>query len=291
MGRNESMETKKVLAAAVLAAVTLGVAAPAFAADPKWSGETRVRWTSVDADAAHDDADYRLRLTFTDKINDTVGVKARFVMENDFAQTYDEGTDSYAASEGLDNARIDIMSMNFKLGENTTAVVGLDDVWVGNGLLVDATFEAAQLATKLGGVDASLFVGRDNGTDAQGVSLQKAFDKATVGANYIMGDSDVKVWSVNGSYDFGAMKLSGEFADFDGENAYMAGVAVKNFKVTAYDVEDVVIDWKWSTLDVADSKGIILSADWAVAKNMTLTTEYQVNDTIDRARVQLVSKF
>jgi hypothetical protein len=287
------MKAKKVLAAAVLAAVTLGVAAPAFAADPKWSGATRIRWTSVDSDSAHDDADYRLRLTFTDKINENVGVKARFVMENNFAQTYDADTDSYAASEGLDNARIDIMSMNFKLGENTTAVVGLDDVWVGNGLLVDATFEAAQLATKLGGVDASLFVGRDNGTDAQGVSLQKAFDKATVGANYIMGDSDVKVWSVNGSYDFGAMKLSGEFADFDGENAYMAGVAVKNFKVTAYDVEDVVIDWKWSTLDIpADEvKGIILSADWAVAKNMTLTTEYQVNDTIDRARVQLVSKF
>jgi hypothetical protein len=277
------MKAKKVLAAAVLAAVTLGIAAPAFAANPKFEGQTRIRWTSDDVDGAKDVSNYRLRLTFTDKINEEVGVKARFAMLNEFG----------AGASGTDAAKIDIMSMNFKVGENTKAVVGLDDVWVGNGLLVDATFEAAQLATKFGGVDASLFVGRDNGTDAQGVSLQKAFDKATVGANYIMGDSDVKVWSVNGSYDFGAMKLSGEFADFDGENAYMAGVAVKNFKVTAYDVEDVVIDWKWSTLDIpADEvKGIILSADWAVAKNMTLTTEYQVNDTIDRARVQLVSKF
>jgi hypothetical protein len=275
------MKAKKVLAAAVLAAVTLGIAAPAFAADPKFSGETRIRWTSDD-NGGNDDSDYRLRFTFKDQINEQVGVKARFAIENDFGAGTAERAD----------AKIDQISMNYNFADGkTTAIVGLDDVFVGNGLVMDGTFEALQLATKLGSIDASLFIGRDLSTDISGVSFQKTFDKATLGANYFTGEGEEDQWSVNASYNFGAVKVSGELADFDGDQAFMAGFAFNNFKVTAYEVEE----WKpgWTTLDIpaGEIKGITLSADWAVAKNMTLTTEYQVNDTIDRARVQLVSKF
>jgi hypothetical protein len=294
------MKTKKVLAAAVLAAVTLGVAAPAFAAtdDLKFSGEIRLRWTSDDG--SNDSTDSRLRLVVSKDIDANWSAKARFAKSQALG------------SSTADVSEVDQLSLTYKSNDGkTTATMGKDDVWMGAGLLMDGTFEAIQLATKVGGLKVSAFGGRDNFVtddtvtpvvyttyDVSGASIQTKVGKADFGVNYLKVD-DVKAWSVNAGEKFGKFGITAEYADVkdaDAQNLMVAGTygdAVKKgdtkLTVMYYNTEYAN---HWTTLDVADPlKGVSVQADHMMADNVKLTLEQQINDTVDRSRVYVTAKF
>jgi hypothetical protein len=309
---------KKQIAAALAAMFVMSTATAVLAADPKWSGETRIRYqgNTVGDDHRPSDADYRLRLTFTDKINENATVKARFAMENDFNKTIDANK-NYQTSIGSDNAVIDIFSVTYKVGQDTSVLVGLDDVKL-TGLTLDQTYEALQFNTKVSDANVKAIVGRWDGIDTAGLTVQTKFDAASVGATYLQRDTkvigvDAKFVSLNAGYTFDTVALTADYAfnteAEEDDTAMVVAATVGSLK----NVGDTVLKLSYAAFDTKydggaswygsnhpsggnDWTGFGVQADYQVAKNMVLTGEYYAGETDlevekNRTKIYLVSKF
>jgi predicted porin len=298
------MKAKKLLAAAVLAAVTAGFAAPVLAApadDLKFSGQMRVRYTDTDGDVGGAVTQYRLRLTATKAVNENITFKARFMQEKNIDATANA------------TASVDQLSLTYKFNDKvSTALVGKDSAWIGNGLLMDTEIEGLQFATKIEDVKLNGFAGRNNGADLAAISAQTMFDKVAVGATYFNNDNTKKNWAVNAAYQFDNVKLAGEYtenteATTDDSAYYVTATfgAVKKVGDAAYTLGYVKSEANsgvtgYTTLftpDTADYKAFVLKGEYLAAKNLTFKAEQTFGEKIstgadkDRTRVYMEAKF
>lgn len=314
------MKNKKALAAAILAAVTLGVSAPAFAAhsdasvateapmvvagpqagDITWSGEWRYRWFNADNGVMdNDDKDSRLRITANVNLTDNLSAKVRFAD----LRTSDADTKS---------SLIDQYSLTYKFADNKTSVtVGKDDVWLGNGLLMDNFFKSGQVKTTIGSVGVTAFTGHhaaDDDLSGAGVTFKSG--KVDLGVNYVKYDDlDLKATSINANYKVGKVAFGAEIGEFEDAASTTASTALVtatigelnkkgdcNYTISYYKVPvaggaPLILD---TTLDVIDSKGIIVGVNHKFSNILTGTLEKHFNSGVidaDLTRLTLTAKF
>lgn len=115
----------------------------------KVSGDTRVRYAAIDDNG--DKTDYRARVNVDAKVSDKVAFNARLATDD---TPHNEGSSGVV----LDTANVETSLM----GIDTT--IGRQDLVLGNGLLIDDTFNG--IAAEKGGFKA--FYGKYDGTDKRG---------------------------------------------------------------------------------------------------------------------------
>jgi hypothetical protein len=293
---------KKQIAAALAAMFVMSSAAAVMAAPVaddslKINGEMRVRDTH---DTGIDNGtDYRLRLTLTKAINENLTFKTRFTQNKDIN----------AAAATTSN---DILSLTYKFEGGSTVLVGKDDAWLGAGLLMDTQVEGLQFATQLGDVKVNGLGGRNNNKDFAGISAQTKSDALSFGATYFENDSAVKNFAVNAGYDFGKVKLAGEYTEnteADDDNTAINVVAtlgaVKNVGDASLAVGFVSLELNsglgaYTTLftpAASDWEGITVKGQYMAAKGVTFTAEQSIGETVstkadlNRTRVYMQAKF
>lgn len=286
---------KKKLVAAALAALTLGVAVPAFAAsaeDVKFSGEVRARWFT--AENAPDTTNYRLRLVASKEVAPNLSFKARLTQQNIVNGTVGALT-------------MDQLSLKYAAGANTTIVAGKDDAWLGAGLVMDNLFEGVQVMTAFDKVDFTGIVGHK----AVGASAQTKIDSVAVGASYFDNKGTEKAWAVNTGFAIDNVNVVAEYAKntkaATDNNAYMISATIGELAkkgdtnyVLGYNYLNVNAATSNTTLDMAaaaDIKGFTAAVNHKLADTVTVSLEQQFNKTIstgaDNAmtRAQLSVKF
>jgi hypothetical protein len=303
---------KKQIAAALAAMFVMSSAAAVMAAPVaddslKINGEMRVRNTVNEGVSS---TDYRIRLTFTKDINENMTLKARFAQNKDIE-----------AASGT--AAADIVSLTYKMNDKSKVLVGKDDAWLGNGLLMDTQVEGIQFATGLGDVKVNGIGGRNNQKDLAGISAQTTFGAANLGATYLNNDNTAKNWAVNAGYKFGNAKLAGEYTQnteaTTDDTAYWTTVtfgtvknvgdaslavgylnAEANSGVSAYSTlytPQQTAGVHNTTGDFVDWKGLTAKGQYMAAKGLTFTVEESLGEVIssgadyNRTRVYMTAKF
>jgi len=264
---------KKLLAAAVLAAMTLSTAS-VFAA-PDLSGDAKIEY--VHQENAGTSLTNRVRLNADAAIDDTFYVHARAVVNNDI-KTGDNGDVTF------DQAYI---GANLK---GTDIKVGRQSLFLGKGMLMDGDgLSGANITTALDGIKLSGFYGKADGNEeVRTAEMTTAFSNVNFGASYLK-EADNKYWGIN--LDTKIMDnavLNVEYVKNNEAKAtgYIAEVKVGDaahkgefdYAVSYRDVEANAVS-KYSTdANYSDSKGFRISANYKVTDNATLNLKQDLAD-------------
>lgn len=316
---------KKVLTTTVLAALTLGVAAPAFAATPNdinVSGDFRYRWTNDRQADFGDVNDYRLRVELRKEVDENLTLKARYAAEGEFGNNVDN------ISSPTQDGKFDQISLKYTFKDGKSAVVaGKDNLFLGTGLLADFdSFDGVQLTSTFGAVNAkaAIAMGKNTGTNSgdknkgYAVSAQTKLGATDFGATYFDTKTGLaKNWAVNAGYTINQVNLAGEYTkNIDHKTkaysikATIGELAKKgdtNYSISYNRIEANSINPDFTTLDMnwftEDSnlpngiKGYSIDINHQLGKNTTLTLQQQfANDLLDnsnrnRTRIELNTSF
>ena len=273
---------KKLLAAAIMAAMTISTAS-VFAAPIEFSGDMQLlTQKNYHNDSSYSDA--RIRLNADAQLGDSMYVHGRLMGIDENTRNFDvAGTGSKGAQMNMEQ-----LYLGAKLGE-VDVKVGRQPLFIGEGMLADVNgIQGVSLAGQAGQVNMYGFVGRSNdasGRDTIGINVGTNVNGINLGAGY-MTTSDAfenKYYSLSADKNVtDKINLSGTYVkntemEADGYivKATVGQIAKKgdfNYAVSYRDIEDDAVDADWVTNGAyADSKGIRLAANYKVTDNATLT--------------------
>lgn len=276
---------KKLLAAAIMAAVTLS-AASAFAA-PVITGDANVEYTkdtNQDANITN-----RVRLYVDADLADGLYVKTRTALNNNIQ--------SGAHTVDLDRAYI-----GGKIN-NVDVKVGRQPIWLENGLIADVDKSGISMTADLNNTKLFGFYGKDQGSNLTAADMNTSYGAVNMGASYAkLGDNSV--WGINADTkiaDNAVLDVEYVKSNAATENkGYLAqvkfGNAVKkgdiDYAVSYRDIEANAIMGAYSTnSNFADSKGLKLKANYKVTNDATLTVYHDITKTsstdVDKKRTDV----
>lgn len=296
---------KKLLAAAVLAAMTLSTAS--VFASPVFSGDARVRHQ----DDSNKDASFtnRIRLVADADIVENFYVHGRLVMNNDLKDNGIDGND-IKADQIYVGARMDNLDLK----------VGKQPLFLGKGLLADIDgISGVAAATGFDGIRLNAFYGKDNAldltpsikddefkADVAAADLSTTLGAVNIGASYLKAGE--KFLGINADTKLSPIAtLNVEFVKNNDTKAdgYMAevkfGNAVKkgdlDYAVSYRNIDDGAIVNGYSTEDnYNDSKGFKVAANYKVSDASKLAvwqdiTQTQLGADKNRTNVEFVVNF
>lgn len=264
---------KKLLAATVLAALTLSTAS-VFAAAPAFSGDTRVEYVNNDEDTS---LSSRFRLNVDTSIDAVFDVHARFTTGD-----YDLRNGQESVDGSLDQAYIGATV------KDTEFRVGRQSLWAGKGMLMDGdSFNGAQVGIANEDISLGGFFGKAaNGDKTTLAEVDSAWGNVNVGANYLkLADTDyyglnfdtkvldnavLNVEYVNNTSD----KADGYIAEVKIGEAIRKGefdYALSYRNVEYGSVSDYSTDTQFN-----DSKGFRIEANYKVTNNATLNVKQDI---------------
>lgn len=305
---------KKLLAAAIMAAMTISTAS-VFAAPIEFSGDMQLltqknQNATIDNPSKSTFSDVRIRLNADAQLGDNMYVHGR-LMGIDTTPNYGpSGTGSSGASVNMEQ-----LFLGAKLGE-VDVKVGRQPLDIGKGMLADVNgIQGVSLAGQAGTVNMYGFAGRsDNngGRDTIGLQMGTNVHGVNLGAGYLTTNDNAgenKYLALNADKNVTEkVNLSGVYVkntelEKDGYivKATVGQVAKKgdfNYAVSYRDIEAGAVDGDWVTNGAyANSKGIRLAANYKVTDNATLSAykdfnqENSVGDKANQARVEMNINF
>ncbi len=263
---------KKILAAAVMAAMTLSTAS--VFASPVFSGDTKVEYINNDQDTS---LISRFRLNVDANVDNVLNVHARYNTGG-----YDMRNGQSTVDAAIDQAYIGATI------KDTELRLGRQSLWLGNGALMDGdAFNGGQIATSFDNVKLSGFFGKDaDGLKTTQAEIITAIDSVNVGANYLKLD-DTKYYGVN--FDTKIMENAVFNVEYvnnttDKKDGYIAGIKVGNavqkgdfdYGLAYRNIEAGAVT-KYSTdTQFDDSKGFRVEANYKVTDNSTLNIKQDI---------------
>lgn len=264
---------KKLLAATVLAALTLSTAS-VFAAAPAFSGDTRVEYVNNDEDTS---LTSRFRLNVDTSIDEVFNVHARFTTGD-----YDLRNGQESVDASLDQAYIGATV------KDTEFRVGRQSLWAGKGMLMDGdSFNGAQVGIADEDISLGGFFGKAaNGDKTTLAEVDSAWGNINVGANYLkLADTDY--YGLN--FDTKVMDnavLNVEYVNNTSDKAdgYIAEVKVGeairkgefDYALSYRNVEDGSVSDYSTDTQFNDSKGFRIEANYKVTNNATLNVKQDI---------------
>ncbi|MEG6584560.1 putative porin [Dendrosporobacter sp. 1207_IL3150] len=263
---------KKILAAAVLAAMTLSTAS--VFASPAFSGDSKIEFINKDSGS---DLSSRFRLNVDASIDENLNVHARY------------NTGGYSISDGA--ATVDASIDQAYIGaiiKDSEIRVGRQSLWLGKGMLMDGdAFNGVQVATGIDNVAITAFTGKDANHDkTTQAEIGTSFGNVNVGANYLKLD-DTKFYGIN--FDTKVAEntvLNVEYVKntTDKNDGYIAelkvGEAVKkgdfDYAVSYRNIEDGAVTGYSTDSQFNDSKGFRVAANYKVSDNSTLNIKQDI---------------
>lgn len=295
---------KKLLAAAILASLTLSASA-ALAATPTFSGDAQLlTQKGTDGDTF---TDVRMRLNIDGQLGDGMYAHGR-IMGIDMTDFSKAGTGLSGAS-----AQMEQMYLGGKLGA-VDVKVGRQPLGLGSqGLMSDVNgIEGLSLATAAGDVNMFGFVGRSDETynassllianprDTVAFNVGTKIDAVKLGASY-MKTSDAR-FGENEYYGFSAggkvtnnVALDGEYIKNDSRDAdgylvkaTIGDVAKKgdiNYAVSYRDIDAGAVDGDWVTNSAyVASKAVRVATNYKVTDNATLSVYKDFSSRADAGK-------
>ena len=263
---------KKLLAAAVLAALTISTSS-IFAAAPAFSGDARIEYQKNSG--ADKTITNRIRLAMDNQIDNNIYLHGRMIMNNNMDV-------NGASSSTADNTvKFEQGYIGFKF-DNADLKIGKQPVFVGHGLLADVNgVSGAKLSTTFDKASFSAFSGKDASESVTALDLGTSIGDWNVGASYL--DKGDAYYGINASTKVAPNAvLNMEYVKNNDQKAsgYWAevkfGKAVKkgdfDYSLAYVNIADKAVDSGYVTEDhFANSKGFRATAHYAVSNNSTLT--------------------
>lgn len=215
-----------------------------------YTGDARIRFMNGAGNG--NKWEYRARLQFENKVNENTSVVARFKIENQFGQ----------ASSDSNHAYIDLAYAKHNFGEHVSVEAGRTELFVGQGLLYDDTFDGAKATINI--QDKVTFTGaygypivgeneakysfEDNRADKPVTLAQidaMLGNHVAATAFYLKGTKEadnVKVYGFGLTADYKKVQLYGEWAKDDNLNnskAWVAGIGYGDYDLGAKGTWDI----------------------------------------------------
>ncbi|MDF2571750.1 MAG: hypothetical protein K0R55_3354 [Sporomusa sp.] len=279
---------KKLIAAAVMAALTVSTAS-VFAAAPTFSGDANIEYRNSDANGIGDNyLTNRIRLKVDSQIDDTFYIHGRMNLVNNLRN----GDGSYA--DANNKVSFDRAYIGAKM-DNVDVKVGRQSLAIGKGLLMDDdNFTGAQVGVDLNGAKLNTFYGKDADTEkTQFADVSTSFDNINVGAAYLK-EAGSKYYAVNADTKIADnVVLNVEYAknSTDKADGYLAEVVVGQtankgdfqYAVSYRDIEDKALPAFTTTGWYQDSKGFRVKGAYKVSDAATLTAYHDLSEKQDGA--------
>ncbi len=306
--------TKKLLTAAIMAALTLS-ATSVFAAAPTFSGDTQMLTQKDNGGSTY--SDMRLRLNADVDLGEGLYAHGRIMGIDQSGYNLNSDNDNFdRAGTGARGANVNMeqMYVGAKIGA-TDVKIGRQPLFIGQGLTADVNgIEGISLGANEANFNAFGFIGRSNqpvyptdvtNTDPYGprntvgFNLGTKVDCVNLGIGYLntKDTTENKYWSFNADTKIASnVKLAAEYVKNNSANAN--GFLVKatvgelakkgdfNYAVSYRNIENNAVDSDWTTNGAyANSKGFRLAANYKVTDNSTLylykdITEKQNDSTV-----------
>lgn len=282
---------KKLLAAAIMAALTLS--ASAALAAPTFSGDAQL--LTQQNEGGRTFTDVRFRLNADAQLGDGIYAHGRLMG----IDTQYEGSAFAGAGTGLSGAGANIEQMY--LGAKVGAVdlkVGRQALFAGNGLLADVNgIEAISAGTNISGVSMDALVGRDGTTDVKGANLGTSINGVNLGASF-MTKGDTDFWAANASTKVtNNVTLSADYIKntSDDKNGFMVKATVGevakkgdfNYAVSYRNIEAGAVDHDYVTNGAFEnSKGFRLAANYKVTDSATLSVYKDITEQQDNSSIK-----
>lgn len=263
---------KKLIAAAVMAALTVSTAS-VFAAAPTFSGDANIEYRNQDADKEGKQGDYftnRIRLNIDSQIDDTFYIHGRARMDNDLRNGNNDNKTTF------DQAYLGAKAGQFDVR------VGKQSLAIGKGLLMDDDkFTGGLVTTDIEGVNVSGFYGKDPAnTKTSYADVSTAFGNVNFGASFL--NEGDHYYAVNADTKLADnVVLNVEYArnTTDKANGYLAEVAVGDaakkgdfkYSVAYRNIKNNALPDFTTDGWYQDSKGFRLKGAYKVTDNATLT--------------------
>ncbi|HMM21922.1 MAG TPA: hypothetical protein PKA10_14480 [Selenomonadales bacterium] len=264
---------KQLLAAAVLAALTISTAS-VFAAAPTFSGDANIEYSKKSDEKS--ELTNRIRLAMDSEIDNNIYLHGRLVMNNDLDR---QGT---ATPVGNDKgAQMEQLYVGFKM-DNADLKLGRQPLFLGHGLLSDVNgIGGAQITTTFDNANLMGFYGRDNDVDVAAAELGTSIGDWNLGASYL--DKDDTYYGVNASTKVAPntvlnmeyvknndAKASGYWAEVKVGDAVKKGDF--DYSLGYVKLDEGAVDGNYVTEgNMAGNKGFRVKANYAVSDNSTLT--------------------
>ncbi|SMC76868.1 hypothetical protein [Sporomusa malonica] len=266
---------KKLIAAAVMAALTVSTAS-VFAAAPTFSGDANIEYRNQDGGG--DYLTNRIRLNVDAQIDDTFYIHGRMKLANNLRDTQADNSVSF------DQAYIGAKSGEFdvKAGKQSLAI--------GKGLLMDDDkFTGVQVGTAFEGIKMNGFYGKDNDPNTNlktsFVDVSTAISGVNVGASYLK--SGDKYYAINADTKLADnVVLNVEYAKNNTAKAdgYLAEVAVGEaakkgdfkYAVSYRDIDAQALPNFTTDGWYQDSKGFRVKGAYKVSDAATLTAYHDL---------------
>lgn len=296
---------KKLLVAAIMAALTLSTAS-VFAAAPTFSGDGNIEYnkdTGVQANITN-----RIRLNADVNLIDDMYAHTRLAMNNYISnKDNNTGAQSPAFDQAYIGGKIDTFDVK----------AGLQPIFLGKGLLADVNKGGIGVGTQLDGIKLNGFYGKDGGNNLTTVDMGTSFNGINMGTSYIkLGDNHA--WGINA--DTKIMDNTVLNVEYIKNNAstdakgYLAELKVGNaikkgdmdYAISYRNIEANALNGfaSYSTdspnnaaSNYADSKGLKLRASYKVTNDATLNLYHDMAKTsstdVDKKRtdVEFAVKF
>lgn len=263
---------KKILAAAVLAAMTLSTAS--VFASPVFSGDTKVEYINNDANTQ---LVSRFRLNVDANVDEVLNVHARYNTGG-----YDMRNGQSTVDASIDQAYIGATI------KDTEIRAGRQSLWAGKGALMDGdAFNGVQIGTSLENVKLSGFFGKAaDGDKTTMAEIGTAIGNVNLGADYLKLE-DTKYYGVN--FDTKIMEnavLNVEYvknntAKVDGYIAEVkVGHAVQkgdfDYGLSYRNIDSGAVSAYSTDSQFNDSKGVRVEANYKVTNNSTLNIKQDI---------------
>lgn len=284
---------KKLIAAAVMAALTVSTAS-VLAAAPTFAGDANIEYRNQDGSG--DYLTNRIRLNVESQIDDTFYIHGRVRMDNDLR----DGSANNQTT--FDQAYIGAKAGQFD------ARVGKQSLFIGKGLLMDDDkFTGAQVGVALEGATLTGFYGKDP-VDAKTryADVNSALGNVNVGATFLK-EADNNYYALNADTKLADnVVLNVEYAKNDTlrQDGYLAEVAVGEaakkgdfkYAVSYRDIDAGALPDFTTDGWYKDSKGFRVKGIYKVSDAATLTAyqdlgEKQNGDDHTRTNVEFSVNF
>lgn len=279
---------KKLLAAAIMAALTLS--ASAALAAPTFSGDANIEYNAQDQ-GTKTSLINRVRLNVDANIADNMYVHGRIGLQNNLKDATAPGVGTYT-DQAYIGAKIG--AADLKVGRQSLAI--------GKGLLADEdNFSGATLTTSVEGVKLMGFYGNRSGSDVNLADMATSFNGINFGASYAKQDqnkylglnADTKIMD-NATFNVEWVKNNESKAD-----GYLAevkvGQAMKKgdfaYSVGYYNIDQGAVPTFTTNGNFDGGKGFRVKGQYKVSDTATLTAYHNagknVNSDADQARTNV----
>lgn len=272
---------KKLLAAAVLAAMTLSTSS-VFASAPTISGDANIEY--LKDSGADRQITNRIRLNVDNSIGDSLYIHGRVRLDNNMDTTSANGEAKISFDQAYIGGTVD--TVNFRAGKQP--------LWLGKGLLADTDgSNGLKLGTNLENVKVSGFMGRDYnagvGYNVSAADMNTSYGPVNFGASYLKRD-DQKFWGINADTKLAENAvLNVEYVKNTNSSAkgYLAEVKFGNaskkgdmdYSVIYRNIEDGAVTGYTTNGNYPDSKGFKVKANYKVTDNSNLSVYFDAAKT------------